>query len=143
LERARKGEDFAKLAKENSDDPGSKDKGGEYDFFGHGKMMPEFEKAAFALKIGEISDLVETQFGFHIIKLEERRAAASPDTDQKVRQQIVDKLKQEKLEARINDIADKSDVVVPEDFDTTPKMASEPQTSRTGPTAEAGKPEEN
>jgi hypothetical protein len=143
LERARKGEDFAKLAKENSDDSASKDKGGEYDFFGHGKMVPEFEKAAFALKVGEISDLVETQFGFHIIKLEERRAAASPDTDQKVRQQIVDKLKQEKLEARINDIADKSDVVVPEDFDTTPKMASEPQTSSVGPASQAGKPEEN
>jgi hypothetical protein len=143
LERARKGEDFAKLATENSDDPGSKDKGGEYDFFGHGKMVPEFEKAAFALKAGEISDLVETQFGFHIIKLEERRAAASPDTDQKVRQQIVDKLKQEKLEARINDITDKSDVVVPEDFDTTPKVASEPQTSSVAPASQAGKPDEN
>ena len=50
MERARKGEDFAKLAKENSDDPGSKDKGGEYDFFSHGKMVPEFEKAAFETK---------------------------------------------------------------------------------------------
>lgn len=143
LERVRKGEDFAKLAKENSDDSGSKDKGGEYDFFGHGKMVPEFEKAAFALKPGEISDLVETQFGFHIIKLEERRTAAAPSADEKVKQQIVDKLKQEKLEARIAEIADKSGVVVPEDFNTTPKIASQPQTSSNRSTAEAGKAEEN
>lgn len=129
LDRIRKGEDFAKLAKENSDDPGSKDKGGEYDFFGRGKMVPEFDKAAFALKAGEISDLVETQFGYHIIKVEEKRAAANPSTDQKVHQQIVDKLKQEKLEARITEISDKSDVVVPENFDATPKVATQPQTS--------------
>jgi peptidyl-prolyl cis-trans isomerase C len=133
LARARKGEDFAKLAKENSDDPGSKDKGGEYDFFGHGKMVPEFEKAAFALKPGEISEPVETQFGYHIIKLEERRAAASPDTDQKVRQQIVDKLKQDKLEAKIDEITASSEVVVPEDFDTTPKAPAQPQTSSVEP----------
>lgn len=143
LDRARKGEDFAKLATENSDDPGSKDKGGEYDFFGHGKMVPEFEKAAFALKPGEISDLVETQHGFHIIKLEERRAAASPDADEKVRQQIVEKLKQEKIEARIAEIAAASEVVVPEDFDTTPKVAGQPQTSSAAPASQAGKPEEN
>jgi len=142
LARARKGEDFAKLASENSDDPGSKDKGGEYDFFGHGKMVPEFEKAAFALKPGEISDLVETQFGFHIIKLEERRSAASPDTDQKVHQQIVEKLKQDKIEDRINQITRESSVVVPEDFDTTPKVASQPQTSRLFPSGVL-RPEEN
>ena len=142
LARARKGEDFAKLASENSDDPGSKDKGGEYDFFGHGKMVPEFEKAAFALKPGEISDLVETQFGFHIIKLEERRSAASPETDQKVKQQIVEKLKQDKIEERINQITRDSTVVVPEDFDTTPKVASQPRTSSVPPSGVPG-PKEN
>jgi parvulin-like peptidyl-prolyl isomerase len=136
LDRIRKGDDFAKLAKENSDDPGSKDKGGEYDFFGRGKMVPEFDKAAFALKPGEVSDLVETQFGFHIIKVEEKRASADPTADQKVHQQIVDKLKQEKLEARISEISDKSDVVVP-DFDATPKVASQPQTSSLGSRFEA------
>jgi len=143
LARARKGEDFAKLATENSDDQGSKDKGGEYDFFGHGKMVPEFEKAAFALKPGEISEPVETQFGFHIIKLEERRSAASPETDQKVRQQIVDKLKQDKIEDRIKEITRDSKVVVPEDFDTTPKVANQPQTSSVLPVREAGTSEEN
>ncbi len=143
LERARKGEDFAKLATENTDDEDSKDKGGEYDFFGHGKMVPEFDKAAFALKPGEISDPVETQYGFHIIKLEERRAGPSPDADEKVRQQIVEKLKQEKLEARIDEIAASSDVVVPEDFDMTPKVAGQPQNSSAAPASQTGKPEEN
>lgn len=142
LERARKGEDFAKLASENSDDPGSKDKGGEYDFFGHGKMVPEFEKAAFGLKPGEISEPVETQFGFHIIKLEERRTAAPPDSDQKVRQQITEKLKQEKVDARIEQITASSDVVVPEDFDTTPKVGQS-ETSSAVPISRAGNPDES
>ncbi|MFY9608290.1 MAG: peptidylprolyl isomerase [Blastocatellia bacterium] len=123
LERLRKGEDFAKLAKENSDDPGSKDKGGEYDFFGKGRMVAEFEEAAFRLKPGEISEPVETQFGYHIIKTEERRSASSA-TDPKIRQQITDKLKQEKLDARIEEITAASRVEVAENFDTTPKPAS-------------------
>jgi peptidyl-prolyl cis-trans isomerase C len=83
--RADKGEDFGALVKKYSDDPGSKDKGGEYTF-PRGKMVPEFEAAAFSLKVNQISDLVETQFGYHIIKLleklppsKEELAKASPD----------------------------------------------------------------
>ena len=109
LKRARDGEDFAKLAREFSEDPGSKDKGGEYTF-PRGQMVPEFEAAAFSLKTNQISDVVTTPFGYHIIKLSEKiparkveLAKASEDIKQFLKSQqiqkqmpaFLDKLKQE------------------------------------------------
>jgi parvulin-like peptidyl-prolyl isomerase len=74
LKRAKAGEDFGKLAKEFSEDPGSKDNGGLYENVKKGQMVPEFENAALALENGKISEnLVESNFGFHIIKLENKK----------------------------------------------------------------------
>jgi len=73
LKRAKKGEDFAKLAKENSEDPTAAQNSGELGYFSTEEMVPEFAKAAFALKPGEISDVVKTSFGYHIIKSEDKK----------------------------------------------------------------------
>ena len=75
LKRAKAGEDFAALAKQFSEDPGSKENGGELPEFPRGQMVPEFEAAAFALAKDQVSDIVTSQFGFHIIKSLDKTAA--------------------------------------------------------------------
>lgn len=72
------GTDFVAAAKENSKDPGSKDDGGMLGYFGRGQMVPEFEKAVFSLNKGDVSDPIKTQFGWHLIKLEDKRPRKPP-----------------------------------------------------------------
>lgn len=80
--RLKGGEDFAKIAKEVSKDPGSGAEGGDLGFFTKDRMVPEFAEAAFAMKPGEVSQPVKSQFGWHVIKLEERRQKPLPTFDQ-------------------------------------------------------------
>ena len=105
LKKARAGEDFAELAKKYSDDPGSKDKGGEYKF-GRGQMIPAFESAAFSLNTNQISDIVTTPYGYHIIKLYEKFPASKLEFD-KVKEDLKDYLVREQLQAKIPDYMEK------------------------------------
>jgi peptidyl-prolyl cis-trans isomerase C len=107
LKKIKGGEDFAKLASELSGDPGSKSKGGELGFIARGKTVKPFEDALFALKPGEISGVVETKFGYHIIKAEERKNAAEEpfeDAKEKIRQKIT----QERVKSAVTEFIDKA-----------------------------------
>ncbi|MFL1874980.1 peptidylprolyl isomerase [Hansschlegelia beijingensis] len=86
-ERLSKGEDFAKIANEVSIDPGSAKQGGDLGFFARGQMVPAFEEAAFKLEPGKVSAPVKTQFGYHVIKVDEKRTRPIPAFEQ-VRPQI-------------------------------------------------------
>jgi serine/threonine protein kinase len=147
LSRLRGGENFEKLANEFSTD-GSKNKGGDLGWFGPGVMVSEFEKAAYALRPGEISEIVETQFGYHIIKLEGRRSVVKegkPQEEVHVRHILIgdpsnpsgppkssrDKAKeaveQEKTEKLLEEIVARSNVALPDDFQVAkPSSSSSP-----------------
>jgi len=104
LKQAKAGADFAELAKKYSEDEASAKNGGDLDYFGKGKMVPEFEQVAFAMTPGQISDLVKTQYGYHIIKMSDKKPATTK-TLQEVRQQIVDQLGYERAQAQAADLA--------------------------------------
>lgn len=99
IEKLNKGEDFAKLAKEYSEDTANKDKGGELGFFGKGVMAAEFEKAAFSMKVGEVSSKpVQTQFGYHIIKVTDKKEAKEAKYED-----VKDQVKDDLLEQKVNE----------------------------------------
>lgn len=98
------GADFEALAKQYSEDESNKDRGGDLDYFGRGRMVPEFEAAAFAMKSGEVSDLVKTSFGFHIIKVVDSQPEVVRQLAD-VRDEIVDQLRWQKAQQEAESIA--------------------------------------
>ncbi len=107
LLQARKGADFAELAKKNSEDTVSAANGGDLGSFARGAMVPEFDQAAFTLGVGAISDLVKTQFGYHIIKVLEKQPAHT-QTFEEVENLIRPTLLQRKAEQKAQELADKA-----------------------------------
>jgi peptidyl-prolyl cis-trans isomerase D len=105
LKRAKKGENFEDLAKKNSEDPGTKDKGGDLGWIVQGQTVAEFEKAAFSLPKGSISDLVKTQYGFHIIKVLDKETAHTKSLDE-VKDSIRAPLMLSKADKLASDTAD-------------------------------------
>jgi peptidyl-prolyl cis-trans isomerase D len=103
---AKAGADFAKLAKDNSDGP-SAPNGGDLGWFGKGAMVPDFEKAAFALKKGEVSEPVKTQFGWHVIKVEDKKEGTA-ETLEQARDEIKSRLAEEKASDKANDLLDQA-----------------------------------
>jgi peptidyl-prolyl cis-trans isomerase C len=98
LSRAKQGEDFAALATELSDD-GSRESGGDLGFFPRGRMVPAFEEVAFTLQPGQTSEIVRTQFGYHIIKVEERKTGRALSFDE-AKTQVKDDLTQQQTYER-------------------------------------------
>jgi len=107
LKKIKAGEDFAKLASDVSDDTGSKPKGGELGFFPKGRMVKSFEDAAFSLKPGEVSGIVETQFGYHIIKVEEKKEPGMEPFDT-AKEKIKQKLLQERTKTKVTEFIEKA-----------------------------------
>jgi len=105
LAQLNKGADFADLAKKHSQDPGSAPNGGDLGFFSKGQMVPAFEQAAFGLKPGQTSDIVETPFGYHIIRVSEAKAGRDLNYDE-VKAQIDDYLKQQLRDQKSQEFVD-------------------------------------
>ena len=106
IARAKKGEDFNKLAKELSEEPGAKESGGDLGFFAKDRMVPEFAEAAFSQKPGEISGPVRTQFGWHVIKVTDKKPAGTVPFEE-VKEQIIAYLKSAKQREAVQAILKK------------------------------------
>ena len=122
LKQAKSGADFAELAKKNSEDEASAKNGGDLDYFGRGRMVPEFDQAVFAMQPGTISDLVKTQYGYHIIKLVDKKNATTRPLAE-VRQQLNDQLAYQRAQAQAADLAQnlEKQIKTPADLDKVAK----------------------
>lgn len=112
-EKVDAGEDFAELAKEYSTDPGSKDNGGDLGYFGKGKMVKEFEEAAFALEVDGVSDIVKSENGYHIIKVtgkKEAKEAVFEDVKEEIKETLFNKELQTEYPTWLNEKKNEYDI---------------------------------
>ncbi|MET0652314.1 MAG: peptidylprolyl isomerase [Hyphomicrobiaceae bacterium] len=109
FEKVAYGTDFAELAKQNSKDPGSKDQGGDLGYFSKGQMVPQFEEAAFKLQKGEVSQPFETQFGWHILKVDDKRTGQAVPFDT-VKERIVGAIIHQKAQQIAGDLRAKAKI---------------------------------
>ncbi|WP_298968901.1 peptidylprolyl isomerase [uncultured Roseobacter sp.] len=114
------GADFGATAREKSTGP-SGPNGGDLGWFGAGMMVPSFEAATIALAVGEVSSPVQTQFGWHVIKLNETRSAEIPTLDD-VREELSNEIRQGAAQAAIEEATDKAEVKVPAELDLDPAI---------------------
>ena len=124
VKQLRKGANFAEMAKKYSEDPGSKDKGGEYDGVVHGQMVPEFDKAAFSLKVGEISDPIKTTYGYHILQvLKHEPAQLKPFND--VKAALEADYKKQRVNDLMQQVSDKAEAALQKDPAHPDKVAAD------------------
>jgi foldase protein PrsA len=110
LEKAKAGENFGELALQNSTDPSAKENKGDLGYFRKGDMVEAFETAAFAMKPGEISDLVKTEFGYHIIKVEDKKFDKLEDIAGELKLSILEKKKDSVYQGLLEDMRTKADI---------------------------------
>ena len=111
LKQIKAGADFAELAKKNSDDPGSAEKGGELGYVARGQTVKNFETSAFSLKPGQTSDVISTEYGFHILQVEEKQDAHTQTFDE-VKGQLAAEMKKQLLYERMQNAADQARVAL-------------------------------
>jgi parvulin-like peptidyl-prolyl isomerase len=110
--RIQAGEDFAQLARQESDDAGSGANGGDLGSFHHGQMVPSFEEAAFALPVGDLSQPVKSPFGYHLIKVESKESKSFED----VRPELERRMRPEQAQKTFEELQKKTQVVLDPDF---------------------------
>ncbi|OGP98370.1 MAG: hypothetical protein A2026_00390 [Deltaproteobacteria bacterium RBG_19FT_COMBO_46_12] len=129
LKKVKQGAKFEDLAKKFSMDPGSKDSGGDLGFFSQGMMVPEFDAVAFKLKVGDVSDIVQSRFGFHIIKVLEKKEGKQKSVEEskpEIEKKLLAKKRKDTFDTLVSDLKSKAKISINNDLLLGSKGAEKP-----------------